>query len=542
MRNHLLDQIERLKAAELANEQAVTHDVLIRDRWREDVFAWARERLGLPLKRWSSYAPDLYKMRRWDGTNEPLGAISNALADWKSCAVFSATGVGKTFFAAVVTLWFLDCWEGSQVITIAPKEDQLKLHVWKEIRRLWPLFRKLHPRAELQASLNIRMRPDRHGQEVELDAAGIPKAFSGWGAVGFPCGVSADEEISSRARGFHAEHMLFIIEETTGVHDSILKAIKVTCVAPHNLRLFLGNPDSVFDGLSRAAADVDVVSVRASALDHPNVVANDPSIIPGASTKKMLENWEKDFGGRESPLWQSRARGVPPPQASDALFRKDWLDAAVARNEDDREGKKLEDAGPPALGLDVGDTPGGDEAVIVRGIGARVVEVRARPVEQDSAQWARQHVWPLIESGMIEPNRVGIDPVGVGASPVNEMRRLMREANFKGEIVKLGGADKPRNQRGRSEKFKNLRSQMYWQARVDLYAGTVGMPRDAKLMEELLVMTWWTHNGLIFVMPKEEIKEQIGRSPDRADAWVYWNWIRQYTKLRFEADASGWAP
>jgi hypothetical protein len=35
-----------------------------------------------------------------------------------------------------------------------------------------------------------------------------------WLAVGFVAGVKADEASSTKAQGFHAEHMLMIIEET----------------------------------------------------------------------------------------------------------------------------------------------------------------------------------------------------------------------------------------------------------------------------------------------------------------------------------------
>jgi hypothetical protein len=231
------------------------HDEKIRDAWRKDIFKWARERLKLPLKRWSSYAPDRYGRHLWDGTKEPLAAVIKALSGDFSAAVSSATGIGKTYFGAVVILWWLDCWEGSQVVTLAPKEDQLTLHIWKEVGKLWPLFEKLHPEARLM-QLQIEMRPGRKD----------------WGATGFACGVAADEQVANRARGFHAEHLLFIVEETTGVHDSILAAVKFTCTAPHNLRLFFGNPDSMQDSLAKVSAEPGVVAIRASALDHPNVV------------------------------------------------------------------------------------------------------------------------------------------------------------------------------------------------------------------------------------------------------------------------------
>ena len=92
--------------------------------------------------------------------------------------------------------------EGGQVVTAAPKEKQLELHAWKEIGKHWTRFTRLFPEAEL-TKLRIRMQPGRDD----------------WGAVGFVAGVSASEVSASatRAHGFHGEHMLFILEELTGI-------------------------------------------------------------------------------------------------------------------------------------------------------------------------------------------------------------------------------------------------------------------------------------------------------------------------------------
>ena len=44
------------------------------------------------------------------------------------------------------------------------------------------------------------------------------------------------------------------------------------------------------------------------------------------------------------------------------------------------------------------------------------------------------------------------------------------------------------------------------------------LPPDDELIEELLVPTYAIINGKIKVMGKDEMKKQLGRSPDRADA------------------------
>lgn len=503
LRDKLDDMCSRLETG----REAVDHEAQIKPAWRKDPFKWARERLRIPLKKWGAYSYDHYKEHTWDGSREPLWEVGQALARENSVAVFSATGVGKTYLGAVLVLWWLDCWEGARVITVAPKQEQLALHIWKEIDVLWPLFERLHPQAVKMASLRINMRPGRKD----------------WQALGFVCGVAADEQVAQKARGFHSEHMLFICEETTGIHPAILAAIKATCTAPHNLRVFFGNPDSIFDGLSRAANEAGVERVRASAYDHPNIVCDDYNLVPGATSKKKLDEWKQEWG-EDNPLFQSRARGIPPAQEASALVRLEWLVAAVKRGDPQTQAEHdafmaLQD-GDTALGVDVANSESGDKAAIAEGKGAVLRRV-TKYVCPDANAFARHQVWPLIDSGMVDESRVGIDSVGVGAGSVNELKRL------NAYVQSLNGGEAPWRAYEHDEKFKNLRSQMWWQMRMDLQHGRIVMPDDQELQEDLLAPTWRTLNGVIIVESKEDFKKRLGRSPDKGDAAVYWNWVRQ---------------
>lgn len=511
MTSPVLSALDRLIDRVGSGESFIAHDEKIKPSWRADPYKWARERLKVPMKAWGRYAYQKYLGHVWDGTKEPLLAAAKALAENHNVAVSSATGVGKTFNGALLALWFLDCWEGAQVITIAPKQDQLALHIWKEIGRLWPLFKKLHPQAEL-GQLRIRMRPQAH-----LDGAEMADSV-GWGAVGFPCGVAADETVANRARGFHAEHMLFIVEETTGVPDPILNAIELTCTAPHNLRLFFGNPDSELDALARVSRDPSVVAIRASALDHPNVVADDAQIIPGATSRKMVEDMKAKYG-EDDPIYRSRVRGIAPSEAFDALIRREWLVACSTFPAEKLQ--ELMSRGEAALGADLANSRAGDKASIVYGRGAVTIEVKSKQCP-DVNVYARQEIYPYIASGMVRPRRVGVDPVGIGVGALNELRRLGAR------VVGLNGGEAMWEVYAEDgETFQNLRGQMYWQARKDLSQGRVAIPADEELWEDLLVVTWGTRNKNIIIEPKEKLKERLGRSPDKGDAWVYWNWVRQ---------------
>lgn len=69
-------------------------------------------------------------------------------------------------------------------------------------------------------------------------------------------------------------------------------------------------------------------------------------------------------------------------------------------------------------------------------------------------------------------------------------------------------------------KYYNRRDEIYHQACLQMKSGNVGMDDDYTLMKQLNATKYKTDNGRIYITPKEEIKEKVGSSPDRADAWV----------------------
>ena len=76
------------------------------------------------------------------------------------------------------------------------------------------------------------------------------------------------------------------------------------------------------------------------------------------------------------------------------------------------------------------------------------------------------------------------------------------------------------------ELFANLRAQMHWRLREDLRRGYVALPNDRELFEDLTTPTWEARNGRILVESKEHIRKRLGRSPDKGDAVVLWNFVR----------------
>jgi hypothetical protein len=495
---------------------------------------WIVEKLGVKRESlvWSEAGPE-YLTHEWDAGiahKDPMVTICQAIADWKSCGVESATGTGKTFLAACLVLWFLACFENALVPTVAPKEDQLLKQLWKELGGLWPQFHRLFPQAEmLSGSGTIRMVPQAEGREK-------------WAAFAFVCGVGADEEIAGRAKGFHAEHMLIVSEETQSIHQAIISSFDHTRTADHNLHLALGNPNNQHDTLHRFCERKQVVHVRISALDYPNIVTG-RDVVPAAIGRERLQERMEEFSPPTSRLYLSQIRGVCPKEAEEALIRWEWCEAAAQKYADPQYR-----AGPLALGADVADSPTGDKAAIARWQGAcctEVVSFAVRDASEVGEKLFREVTDPL---NPVDPRYVGIDAVGVGASAVNELKRLgLKVRTISGgqkatpaldtemlwsETRPVEGRLKPIGPKVvEAERYGCLRDQVWWRLREDLRLGRIALPPDQSLWKDLCAPTFGTPNNRIVVESKDDLRGRLGHSPDKGDACAYGNWVRRRSPL-----------
>lgn len=323
--------LERLEAEIL---QDLAQDASPHTKYQTRPLDWIVEKLGVPRHTLAWSENEGYEAHEWDGTPDPLVAILEGLAAGEDAGCESGRGVGKTFLAACVVLWFLACWEDSLVITIAPKREMLLKQCWREIQRLFPRFQRHFPSAESTQGV-IRMR------------GGTDES---WSAHAYGAGVAADEQLAVRAQGWHAEHMLVLFEETPGIHPAIMATIDHTVTGEHNPRLALGNPVFKGDTLHQFSLRPSTRHVIASAVDAPNYVTG-REIVPGAvgraSVERRLEDWAHAPAVIEASIY-----GRSPDQAHGAVFRVP--DEAIVDMTDEEIRKGIESGWHVLLGIDYG--------------------------------------------------------------------------------------------------------------------------------------------------------------------------------------------
>lgn len=217
--------------------------------------------------------------------------------------------------------------------------------------------------------------------------------------------------------------------------------------------------------------------------------------LPEPLRSQMLRG---DFlAGRSDPVWQ--------------LIPTDWIKMAQSRWE------KRDAKGPmTALGLDV-SRGGQDKTSAARRHGQWFDELITVPgAVTDDGPKAAGFVAPLIRNGAC----ICVDAIGIGSSALDFIKGLNLLV-----LAVVGSESSPEFTVAGNLRFKNKRAEMYWRLREALdptNPDPIALPPDSELATDLAavrykVVQMGTYAG-IQIRDKDEIREAIGRSPDKGDS------------------------
>ena len=404
--------------------------------------------------------------------------IIESVRDNPRTAVKACHGPGKTAIAGRAVLWFLAAFPSSVVISTAPTWQQVKEQLWREI-------------AKGHAEARGYFDGDLTDTRLELAAD--------W----FALGLSTDTP--SRFQGFHAEHLLLVIDEAAGVEEGIFEAAEGYLTSPESRLLLLGNPTTIsgsFHAAFHSQRDLyNTISV--SAFDTPAFTGEEvpPAILRRLVSKHYVETARKRWG-EGSPLWDVRVLGQFPKQSDDTVVALGELEAAQARS----TGPGF----PLIVTCDVARF-GSDETVIAvrRGNQVRIVKSYGG---QDTMATAGHVLRAAREAAATSETRPAIivDDVGVGGGVTDRLREI-------GEyrVVPFNAGASPRER----DEYPNRRSEAWFDFAERL--PSLDLDADEQLAADLLAPKYKVDSrGRRVVESKDETKRRLGRSPDRADAML----------------------
>ncbi len=295
--------------------------------------------------------------------------------------------------------------------------------------------------------------------------------------------------------GLHADHILFILDESGGIPDAVMataEAALASCVDGHIVQA--GNPTHLEGPLYRACT-----SERR--LWHVTEITADPD-DPRRSTRVKAE-WAKEQiekYGRDNPWVLVNVFGKFPPGSLDTLIGPDECAEAIKRH------YRPEDLGGSAKVLGVDVARFGDDASVIFPRQGLVAFAPQKFRNLDGTQGAGAVARKLQEW---QADAVFIDDTGGwGASWIDNLRLLGHAP------IGVGFATRPSDPR-----YDNKRSEMYFQA-VDWIRKGGALPQCPELVAALGQTTYSFRGDRLLLEPKEQVKQQLGCSPDEADAFA----------------------
>lgn len=431
--------------------------------------------LGPRLKAWVkdpvTFCEDQWPSTLWARQQE----LMRLAWQYPRVAVKAGHGVGKSHALARLAIAFLVLYPKSKVITTAPTWTQVEKILWSELRTAVRMAKV--PIGGTLLTTELRMDDD-------------------W----FALGMSTDEV--DRLQGFHAPSVLVIFDEASGIPAPLWEAADSLMVGVHSRWVVVGNPlepsGPFFQCFQSGSA---WKNLTISCEEAPNVVAGH-EVIPGLVSKAWVDAKQGEWG-RESPLYASRVLGQFPSIALSHVINREWVQQC--------QGRYVTPGGRKFLSYDVADM-GDDNTVIYVWEGSKIL--KSTKYGKVEAMQTAGNVVALAEATRAEAI-IG-DAGGMGALVFQRIRELSGERY---ELIGMNGATK-----ATKEEFRNMRAEIWWTAAQALQEGLACLPDEKELFEDLVAPVYSVRNGKILLQDKEEIKRELGRSPDCGDACVLGLW------------------
>jgi hypothetical protein len=418
--------------------------------------------------------PDEWQRETLDTIGNQLkqGAIS--VQEAIQIAVASGHGIGKSALVAWIILWALSTYEDTKGVVTANTETQLKTKTWSELAKWHRLCINRHW-FEFTATA-IFSREKDHEKTWRVDM------------------VPWSERNTEAFAGLHnkGKRILLVFDEASAIPDMIWEVSEgaLTDSETEIIWCCFGNPTRNIGRFRECFGKF------AHRWIHRQIDSREVKI----TNKEQIARWIEDYG-EDSDFVRVRVRGVFPSADSNALFGPDEIDAAMKRTYTIEQIQHM----AVVLGGDVA-RQGDDSSALARRQGRMAFPIRSMRIP-DTMLIAAQFSQEMDEH---KADATFIDGTGgYGAGVVDAMRNTGHDCT---EIFFNGKATDPR--------FFNKRSEMYFNLSDWIKKEHGALPYDPELKEELLATTYTFQKDKFRICEKDDIKELIGRSPDKADALI----------------------
>ena len=430
---------------------------------------------------------------------EPWGKqveIIESVRDHQRTSVKSCHGIGKTYIAARVALWFLTSHPDSIVITTAPTFRQVENQIWRELH-------EAYDKSNLQLGGKLN------------------KTLLEYGAKWYAMGVSSKEP--TNVQGYHADDILIIVDEAAGVAPPILEAIEGSLTSARVRLLYIGNPTISYGGFYDSHLSPLYNKISIPVYCTPNFVHNgirsvsdlerftsqeevaalpilNPSLVTPLWAWQRLQAW-----GKTSPMFRARVEAIFPEENKDTLIPLNYINFALEREWTLRELREQDTT--QAIGIDVARF--GDDVTVL----THVQGNRHKDTDWFNGKDTMQTVGKATE--MFNAKKMNkdtdmfvVDDTGVGGGVSDRLTELGYR------VIRVNFA-----QRAQTEEFANAKAEMFWHLRDLFLSENISILDHGKLIAQLSTIRYnMTSNQKIEIVSKQKMKKIGLDSPDFADS------------------------
>ena len=408
-------------------------------------------------------------------------AVMNDVAKFPMVSVKSGHGVGKSTLESWIIWWYISTRPYPKILCTAPTKHQLHDILWAEVSK-WKRNSKSLDEDFEWTSEKIYLK----GSQEE------------WFAI------ARTSNKPDALQGTHAEHVLIIIDEASGVPDIVFEPVLGSMSTIDAKLLMCGNPTQLAGFFYESHT-----TKRELYKTHT---------IDGSKCERVDKNYVQtiiDMFGKDSDVYRVRVAGEFPKSNPDSFIGLDII----------RTEKKVIDVVESIdLGVDVARY-GDDESVVATTYNKSQVERLNVFKHNDTMKLTGQIVniikmlnlkYPLITV------RVKIDCDGLGVGVYDRLKEVIVEKNLKAKAIEchFGGKggkvsyDEP-------IEYYNSTGIMWGTLRSKLKNNEITIPNNEELIKQITNRKYFINSdGTIKLERKEDMKKRNVHSPDRADAVV----------------------
>ncbi len=387
-------------------------------------------------------------------------------------SIRSGHGVGKTTLQAWLVLWFLLTHQNCKVPVAANSQDQLRDTIWPEIAK-WQ-----------------RQLPDALEAMIDVQAERVVVVEDPEGA--FAVRRTASKDNPEALQGFHAEHLLFLIDEASGIPDVVFEVGLGALSTPGAKVVMAGNPTRTSGLLHDTHHSLRSRwhTMHVSCFDVPRAQGH-------------IEDIKAKYGD-SSNAWRVRVLGEFPTADDETVIPLELVLSAIGRNVSALSYY-------PLWGVDVARF-GDDRTALAKRQANRLLE----PV----MSWNSTDLMATVGKIKAEyegthydmrPCAILIDVIGLGAGVYDRCKEL----GLPVKAINVGEAAASR------DNCMRLRDELWLKGREWFQEKGVAMPQDDGLIAELTAPTYtFSSTGKMVVESKADMKKRGLRSPDLADAFL----------------------